>query len=154
MNICQINTHDFCTFRANFFSKLSLCHFNKKTSAIVQWSPLPHYDTEVDVKGYEISIHDLSNDSLHLKLITGSHKIFYRLHHLTPMTEYSLRIAATNFEGTGPYSPAIVFETRGRQLYKKLQYNTNLPNSCNSLVYPLYVMEVFCVFIDKQMQIK
>ena len=87
---------------------------SKSTSATVYWKPLRRCVRNALIEGYDIILEKCSKGSVtkfHVH-VTGAKSRSYLLRRLPPATEYSLRIAAVNSEGAGPYSRRVVFATK------------------------------------------
>ena len=75
------------------------------------WKPLRRCIDNADIKGYDILLENCSRGSLTTIHVVGAQSRSHQLGPLTPATEYRLNIAAVNSEGTGPYSPPVLFAT-------------------------------------------
>lgn len=84
---------------------------SKRTSATVYWKPLQRCAANADIIGYDIFLENCIRGSLTTIHVMGARTRSYMLHRLMPATEYRLKIAAVNSEGSGPYSLPMVFTT-------------------------------------------
>ena len=86
----------------------------KSTSATVYWKPLRRCIRNALIEGYDIILEKCRRGSattFHV-YVMGAPSRSYLLRRLSPATLYSLKIAAVNSKGAGPYSRPVVFATK------------------------------------------
>ena len=76
-------------------------------SLTVQWGTVPCPDQRGPITGYRLRY---SNETS-IVYIKGNEQNDSMLTGLTPLTSYSVQVAAVNAGGTGPYSTALTVET-------------------------------------------
>ena len=84
---------------------------NNQTSLNVSWAPPLEIDHNGPIIGYVINyISDGCNDVMIVNVTSGTTHI---ISGLVAFAEYSLRVAAMNINGTGPFSDAVVVNPGG-----------------------------------------
>ena len=82
------------------------------TKITVQWREVPYVSRNGDIVGYTVRYHSVSgcnNTILH----NDTDTLGATLVELIPFTNYSIKVAAANVNGTGPFSTPVYLRTNG-----------------------------------------
>ncbi|VDK49439.1 unnamed protein product [Anisakis simplex] len=81
------------------------------TSILVQWSPLPNEERNGVITGYRIKYKTKLRGTKGNTLVVDGNDVSYTITALDPATQYMLRVAALNQNGSGPNSEWVHVET-------------------------------------------
>ena len=82
------------------------------SSITAQWGPVDCIHRNGDITGYSVQYGEVGSGSTQTMPVSGGSATEATISGLMSSTNYSVQVAAETSAGTGPYSDAIINETR------------------------------------------